>query len=1385
MVSGQMRMRTGFRASLWGRHIGLLCLLSWVVASAADWPQWRYDAGRTAHSPEVLPAKLQLHWSRSFPQRVPVWDDPLNHDLMTYDRILEPIVAGELMFVGFNDSDKVVAFDIGTGEERWRYYTDGPVRFPAVAWKEKVFFVSDDGYLYCLNAEDGDLAWRFRGAPGDRKIIGNERVISAWPARGGPVIRDDVLYFAASIWPFMGTFIYALDAESGAVEWVNDGTSAQYIKQPHNAPSFAGVAPQGSFVATQEQLIVPGGRSVPAVFDRATGDFKYFHLAAGGKGNGGSFVVANEQNFFAHTRQRGVRAYELGTGDQTSFLINEPVLDGEYVYGASDVTLRESRREEALSRETSAKKAKSKGETALKKLTESKDVPDTPEAVAEREKKIANAQKKIVDADKELAELEPILATVEAEWRNGWDGQLIQGFDGQRNLLWEIEGDATGDLIKAGNHLYGAGGTALSAFTLGPNGEAPTLAWSLPVDETVQRLLAANGMLFAVTLEGSILAFGAADTAPSNPVEVTDAAAEPIDAGSWPLFDSMTQLLETKTGYALVYGAEDRRAVDILLEETDFHILVVESDADRVDELRLNYDLMHSVYGQRVVVLEGDPVTFNASPYFASLVVIGSELADRIADEDFLESAYASVRPYGGELWIGGAAEKVANLEAQILTADLEQVETDVVSLTRNRSRANASTTLDSILRVTRAGALPGAADWTHQYGNIANTVKSDDHRVKLPLGLLWFGGSSNMDVLPRHGHGPPEQVVAGRTIIEGMDNISARDVYTGRVIWKREIHNLDTYGIYFNESYEDTPLSTEYNQVHIPGANGRGTNYIATEDKVYVALEDYCEVLDAKTGQTVNHVRLPLKGGGAIRPRWGYIGVYEDVLLGGHDFAHFSKRAGQKWEKGYAPIEDLSASDGLLAFDRHSGDLLWRAESRHSFIHNGIVAGNGRVYCLDKLPKSAEGKLSRRGKAKPKTYRVVAFDAQTGKELWQAKGDIFGTWLSYSEEHDILLLAGAKASDRLTDEVGAGMTAYRGQTGEIVWQDLERAYTGPCILHHDLILTAANSYSDSAGAFSLLDGSPHLIVNPLTGKEEPWLFTRAYGCNTAVASEHMMTFRSGAAGFYDLAGRSGTGNLGGFRSSCTSNLVIANGVLNAPDYTRTCTCGYQNQTSLALIHMPDVEMWTYSKLGSRAEDRGYVKQVGINWGAPGDRLADDGTLWLEYPSVGGDSPELEIEMVGEKLTYFRHHSSRFGGAGLSWVEASGVEGVETITLSPSLKREESTTDTADTTDTVATEAESVPTEEEPAAETRYYTIKLHFSEPNRLAVGDRSFNIRLQGQEVLTGLDIVREAGGYRRSLTKSFPAIRVDDKLEIQFSRTSEKSAAPILSGLELIAE
>ncbi len=180
-----------------------------------DWPMWRYDYNRSATTPEQLADELHLQWKVKYSAREPVWDDPLNQNLMQFDRIFEPVVADNKVFVGFNDQDKVVAIDIHSGEELWHFYADGPVRLPLTVNKKKIYFTGDDGYCYCLNTGNGSVVWKRLLAPSDNKLLGNKRLISMWPARGGIVLKDDIIYTAASIFPMMGTFIYALDAATG------------------------------------------------------------------------------------------------------------------------------------------------------------------------------------------------------------------------------------------------------------------------------------------------------------------------------------------------------------------------------------------------------------------------------------------------------------------------------------------------------------------------------------------------------------------------------------------------------------------------------------------------------------------------------------------------------------------------------------------------------------------------------------------------------------------------------------------------------------------------------------------------------------------------------------------------------------------------------------------------------------------------------------------------------------------------------------------------------------------------------------------------------------------------------------------------------------------
>ncbi len=256
---------------------------------AADWPMWRYDAARSGQTSQVLPETVQLLWTRQLARHEPTYREPR----MQFDGGYEPIVQGKTMFVALSNEDSVAAYDTETGEFKWKCFAEGPVRLAPVAWKDRVFFGSDDGHLHCVNAADGKLIWKFRAVPSQRKVLGNRRLISVWPVRGGPVVHEGKIYFAAGVFPFEGVFIYSLDAETGEVVWRNDESGYLYGQHPHDAKALGGVTPQGYLVVNGDELIVPCGQAIPARYDLATGKLLAFELPKPGRLPGGWFASAD------------------------------------------------------------------------------------------------------------------------------------------------------------------------------------------------------------------------------------------------------------------------------------------------------------------------------------------------------------------------------------------------------------------------------------------------------------------------------------------------------------------------------------------------------------------------------------------------------------------------------------------------------------------------------------------------------------------------------------------------------------------------------------------------------------------------------------------------------------------------------------------------------------------------------------------------------------------------------------------------------------------------------------------------------------------------------------------------------------------------------------
>jgi outer membrane protein assembly factor BamB len=194
----------------------------------------------------------------------PAWppprtDNPAVNQLLsptlTYDHAHHPVIAGNRLYYGSSADGSVVCLDAETGEFRWRFATEGPVRLAPRLTRGRILAASDDGLLYCLDAETGASLWTYRPGPEDRRLMGNGRPMSVWPIRCGICVRDGTAYVAAGLFPSHGTYLCAVDVETGEEEW----------KRPLDC------SPQGFMLASPDRLFVPTGRTPFRVYRRSDG----------------------------------------------------------------------------------------------------------------------------------------------------------------------------------------------------------------------------------------------------------------------------------------------------------------------------------------------------------------------------------------------------------------------------------------------------------------------------------------------------------------------------------------------------------------------------------------------------------------------------------------------------------------------------------------------------------------------------------------------------------------------------------------------------------------------------------------------------------------------------------------------------------------------------------------------------------------------------------------------------------------------------------------------------------------------------------------------------------------------------------------------------------
>ena len=1220
-----------------------------VPGGEEDWPTYGHGVQRQHSTRHELAKKLSLEWEAKFPAPRPAWPtEPKMHLDMAY----EPVLVDDTVYVGLNSTDEVLALDLASGEKQWSFFAHGPVRRPPTVYEGKVYFTSDSGHCYCLDATSGELKWRHFGGLTEKYVLGNGRTISQWAARSGVVVADGRVYFGSGVWPFMGTFLQCLDAETGEVLWRNTKSSNFYSRHPHGGYGISGLSPQGPMALCGDTLIVSNGRTRPMRFDARTG--KRLRFETGWHGGCAKVTGAGDKYFngaYLFDLETCTLGYSLAEGRAQKAWQFRPVAEGSLAWSPGEKIRRW-------------------------------DLASKPMPVVATDDKL-----RYTYPYKQLGSHEPLTSAELAK-------------SPSCDQIW----------IKAAGQLFTTNGRKLMALDAVDGSEL----WSYTFAAEVGSVIAGQGKLLVSSVDGSLHCFGESAGEPgiASHRETSPGKASPSGVAK------MKELLATggeNDGYCLVAGIENGDLVKALALESNFHFVIgFDRDAKKVQRLHDELVAM-GLYGGKVDLVCGDIA--GLPPFLMKLVCSERELSSHDP-----RAVFDKLRPYGGR-----ACFRAADLAEKLEKLDLDGA---MVEKTGN------------FVVLSREGALPGSAPWTHNNGTSGNTMASEDTFVRGPLGVTWYGGPAGRDhFINRHDGAPRSLVAQGRVFSQKRELVTCYDAYTGQTLWQKKIQGLS--GILSQRSHIFTPNAFV----------ALGGNMVALPDTLYAENGRECLLLDPADGKERKTLRLP---GDAT---WGTIQVLDDtlVVLGdtqlNEEWENPEEKKPEKRVRRFGFGTDPwngGVHRAIYALDRRTGEVLWQRDASYAYRSSGLALGNGKVFVIDFAPEAVVKRFERRGiEGSGERAELLALDLKTGRALWKRAEGITGSWLGYSRQADVLL------------EVPDGMIhgydmvtgrAWEGQSGRPLYEIKGKRFVG-------IVITG--------------DRFHHWDAHDIrTGKSLGYSsLIRGRGCNTHIGCPTMLTFRTSTSGYLDLTkARTGLVALPGFRPSCFGSLIPAEGLLSAPNEATGCLCNYSIYTSLALARMPDVDVWGAAR-EKAAEDR-----IGINFGAPGDRTTEEGTTFFQYPltawrdtlrrstplqdraleKAAGKRRDLVVSVVPDDPETFQYPSLSLPGEKLNWIGASGMRGLGEVRL------------------------------EFGRLQLGRGKVRLYFCEFEADADGQRLLNISISGNQAITGLDIFKEAGGQKRVLIKEIGPIDFGSELVVGLKPAAESELIEsVLCGIELIKQ
>jgi outer membrane protein assembly factor BamB len=586
-------------------------------------------------------------------------------------------------------------------------------------------------------------------------------------------------------------------------------------------------------------------------------------------------------------------------------------------------------------------------------------------------------------------------------------------------------------------------------------------------------------------------------------------------------------------GYGLVYGAGEGRLARELARRSKYKLLGAEEDGADVTRGRAALRA-EGLYGTRITLHKVPLSRLPYRDYAAALVVSDSILADGACSGSAAEM-FRMVRPDGGMAVIGQPAGcpralKKSELESWLRAGNLRY------RIVESREAG--------LWAVIERGPLPGAGEWTHIRGDIANTACSGDRRTTDAYRILWFGEPGPRIMVDRHWKSMPPLYKKGRLLIPARERLICTDAYNGARLW-------------------DLPLDKATRTAVL-----RDSGWLAlADDALYMAVRGDCLRVDMADGEPGGFAKV------AEGREWGYLAVDGDVVYGSEQAPQASYlvantgggRSGNRRARG--DHQPLVVSTKLFGVDRRSGERLWEYARENTVVANvTICVSDDAMFFFEctspDAPKWTEGRVTPQDFTRDRSLHLVRLDKRTGNAVWRRPHRLTALHVLFLAcAGDMLLASSTSYGEGLNYTYHVwGFDAGR---GDRVWyrtfdRDASRRKAGRDWSHgrqdKQPLIVGDRAYFTEC-AFDLKTGEPRAFK------------MAGYGCADYGASMTHVFGRilEGHAGYWSLeSGGNGVPLSSAMRTGCGMTLIPAGGIVMMPPFAAGCMCEYSIQTTAA-----------------------------------------------------------------------------------------------------------------------------------------------------------------------------------------------------------------------------